>query len=211
MADQLQVENRDGGGKHVNRRLRASGKIPAILYGHGLENVRLSVPAEQLEAAVRHGSRMLDLTGAVSESAIIRDVQWNTWGTEVLHVDFTRVSAHERIEVEVPVELRGEAPGFREGGVVEQHAHQVSIECPAGSIPEKLEISVNELELNESLSASDLELPRGAKLLDPPTMILVSCNPPVEVPEEVEEAAAGEPEVIGAKEEEGGEEAGGGE
>jgi len=202
MAEQLQVEKRDAVGKHRNRRLRESGKIPAILYGHGRESVPLSVPAEQIAAAIRHGSRMVELSGAVNESAFIREVQRDTWGQRVLHVDFTRVSADERIEVELPVELRGEAPGFREGGVVEQVTHRVTIECRASAIPEKLELSVNELGMNESLTAAEIELPRGAKLLDEPQTTIVTCSPPVEVPEEVEEAAEAEPEVIGAKEQE---------
>ena len=205
MAEQLQVEKRDAVGKHRNRRLRESGKIPAILYDHGLESVPLSVPADQLFAAMRHGSRMVDLSGAVNESAFIREVQRDTWGKEVLHIDFARVSAHERIEVELPVELRGEAPGFREGGVVEQVTHRLTIECRASAIPEKLELNVNELNLNESLTAAEIELPPGAKLIEEVETVVVTCNPPLEVPEEVEEAVEGEPEVIGAKEKEGGE------
>ncbi len=203
MAEQLQVESRVVGGKHENRRLRQAGKVPAVLYGHGRENVCLSVLADQLDTAVRHGGRMIELTGAVSESAFIREVQWNTWGTAVLHVDFNRVSADEKIEVQVAVELRGEAPGLREGGVVDQQMHQVTMECPASSIPEKLELSVNQLALNESLTVADLELPKGASIAESESTVIVSCNPPIEVPEEVEEAAAGEPEVIGAKEKEG--------
>jgi large subunit ribosomal protein L25 len=78
MAEQMVVENRDQRGKLDNRRLRKSGKIPAVLYGHGLENVCLAVSSEALSLALRHGSRLVDLTGAVSESAFIRDMQWDT-------------------------------------------------------------------------------------------------------------------------------------
>jgi large subunit ribosomal protein L25 len=148
---------------------------------------------------------MVDLSGAVRESAMIREVQRDTWGKRLLHVDFTRVTADERVEVELPVELRGEAPGFREGGVVEQVTHRLTIECRASAIPEKLELSVNELKLNESLTAADIELPPGASLLDEAQTVIVSCSPPVEMPEEVERPAEEEPEVIGAKEKEEGE------
>ena len=79
------------------------------------------MPADELETALRHGSRLVSLTGAVNESAFIRELQWDTWGTHIVHVDFTRISEHEIVEVRVPVELRGEAPGVREGGVVVQH------------------------------------------------------------------------------------------
>src|SRR3972149_1172416 len=204
MAEQMAVELRDQRGKLNNRRLRRSGKIPAVLYGHGQESVSLAVSAEIFGAVLRHGSRLVDLTGGVSESAFIRDMQWDTWGTHVLHVDFTRISADEIVEVTLTIELRGEAPGVREGGVVDQLVHDVEIACPAGSIPEKLQVNINPLKLNESISLSAIQLPQGAKLLvEDLDAIVVECMVPQELPEEVAaEAVPGEPEVIGAKKEE---------
>ena len=208
MALQLAVELRETQGKLNNRRLRRAGKIPGILYGHGLSNVSLSVPADTLSSAIRHGSRLVSLTGAVSESAFIREVQWDTWGAHILHVDFTRISEHEIVDVRVTVELRGEAPGVREGGVVVQHIHEVGLACPASAIPEKLAVNINHLKLGDSidLKALGLELPQGATIdagdLDE---VVVECVVPMEQAEEAE-AAPGEPEVIGAKEEEESEE-----
>ena len=204
MALQLAVEQRDTQGKHRNRRLRQSGKIPGVLYGHGLECVPLSVAADVLTAAIRHGSRLVSLTGAVNESAFIRDLQWDTWGTHIVHVDFTRISEHEIVEVRVPVELRGESPGVREGGVVVQHVHEVEIACPASVIPEKLAVNINHLMLNESILLNALQVPEGAKVLAADMeAVVVECIVPVELPEEgAAEAVPGEPEVIGAKEEE---------
>lgn len=204
MALQLAVESRNTQGKHRNRRLRQSGKVPGVLYGHGLECVPLSVAVDTLEAAIRHGSRLVSLTGAVNESAFIRDLQWNTWGTHILHVDFTRVSEHEIVEVRVPIELRGESPGTREGGVVVQHVHEVEIACPASVIPEKLDININHLALNETVLLSGLKLPEGAKILAADLdVVVVECIIPVELPEEgTGEAGEGEPEIIGAKEKE---------
>jgi large subunit ribosomal protein L25 len=204
MAQLLPVKSRDTHGKRRNRRLRDGGDIPAVLYGHGLECVSLSVPAEELTAVVHHGSRMVSLTGAVNESAFIRDLQWNTWGTHIVHVDFTRISEHEIVEVRVVVELRGEAPGVREGGVVNQHIHEVEIACPASVIPEKLEVNINHLLLDGTISLAGLSLPQGAKLLaDDLEAIVVECIVPAELPEEGEgEGAVAEPEVIGAKDKE---------
>jgi large subunit ribosomal protein L25 len=203
MAEQLEVAPRGGGGKHVNRRLRRSGQIPAILYGHGKENLRLAVPTEALQATLRHGSRLVVLSGAVNESAFIRQLQWDTYGTHVLHVDFTRVSADELVKVAVAVELRGEAPGVREGGVVNQLITGAQIECPAGSIPEKLYVNINHLKLNESIKLGQLELPEKSKVFGDPEAVVVQCIVPVEKPEaEAGEAVPGEPEVIGAKKEE---------
>lgn len=205
MALELAVQPRNREGKRGNRRLRRSGRIPAILYGHGLANVSLSVDAEAITAAIRHGSRLVSLTGALSESAFIRELQWDTYGTHIVHVDFTRISEHEIVEVRVPVELRGEAPGVREGGVVVQLIHEVEIACPAAAIPERLAVNVNHLKLGESIALGVLELPQGAKILAADMeAVVVQCNVPVELPEEAAgEAAPGEPEVIGAKEKEG--------
>lgn len=207
MALQLDVESRGIQGKHFNRRLRQSGKIPGVLYGHGLESVSLAVSADALTAAIRHGSRLVSLAGAVNESAFIRELQWDTWGTHIIHVDFTRISEHEIVEVRVPVELRGEAPGVREGGVVSQHIHEVELACPASVIPEKLAVNINHLKLDESILLSGLELPQGAKLLAADLdEIVVECVIPVEMPEEGAGEAGAEPEIIGAKDEEGAEE-----
>ncbi|MFZ5832621.1 MAG: 50S ribosomal protein L25 [Planctomycetota bacterium] len=205
MPEELKVEIRDQHGKRRNRRLRESGSIPAVLYGHGQESMSLAIPADQLETALRHGSRLVNLAGAVSESAFIRDLQWDTFGTHVVHVDLTRVSLDETVEVELPVELRGEAPGVREGGVVNHLLHQLRIDCPAGSIPDKLVVKINNLKLNEEIKAGQLELPSGAKLLDDPEEVVVECTVPVEAPEEAEAAGPAEPEVIGAKKDEEGE------
>jgi large subunit ribosomal protein L25 len=204
MAHVLPVETRETHGKRRNRRLRHSGRIPAVLYGHGLENISLAVSAEELADMIRHGSRLVSLTGAVNESAFIRDLQWNTWGTHIVHVDFTRISEHEIVEVRVVVELRGEAPGVREGGVVNQHIHEVDLACPASSIPEKLQVNINHLELDQTVTLANLVLPEGSKLLEADMeAIVVDCVVPAELPEEGSaEAVPGEPEVIGAKEKE---------
>jgi large subunit ribosomal protein L25 len=183
--------------------MRQAGKIPAVLYGHGEDNVSLSVPADMLEAAVQHGSRVVTLEGAVKQTAFIRELQWDVWSRHVQHVDFTRVSADEKVEVSLAVELRGEAPGVKEGGVVEQLLHEIDLECPVASIPEKMSVSINKLALDESIKVADLEIPEGATLVGDASAVVVQCITPLEAPEE-EEAAAGEdePEVIGRKEEE---------
>ena len=204
MAEVLNVECRETRGKRNARRLRNAGKVPAVLYGHGEQSISLSVPAEELDHAVRRGSRLVNLTGGVQQQAFIRELQWDTWGTHVLHVDFTRISEHEKVQVEVTVELRGEAPGLKEGGVVEQLLHQVQIECEVTAIPEKLEVNINQLNLGESVSASELQLPGKAIILGEPDAVVVQCVLPAALPEEEEgDMAEAEPEVIGRKAEEG--------
>ena len=125
------------------------------------------------------------LTGAVNESAFIRDLQWDTWGTHIVHVDFTRISEHEIVEVRVPVELRGESPGVREGGVVVQHIHEVEIACPASVIPERLAVNINHLMIEQSILLGSIELPEGAKILSGDLEeAVVECIIPKEMPED---------------------------
>src|SRR3990172_346594 len=107
MAETLNVKTRETRGKRDARRLRRAGSVPAILYGHGEANHSLAVGADEMAAIVRHGGRVVELKGAVNEKALIRDLQFDTYGIHVLHVDFARVSEHERVEVKVSIELRG--------------------------------------------------------------------------------------------------------
>jgi len=203
MAEELTVELRTERGKRRMRRLRKAGKTPAVLYGHGMESISLAVPTAQLEAVVRHGVRVVQLKGALQERAIIRELQWDTYGLEILHVDLIRVHEHELVEVEVPLELRGEAPGVKEGGVLEQLVHQVRVLCDVSLIPEKVYVPIHQLGLNGQLTLAAAELPAGAKLLDDPETVVVSCLAPKEAPEEEEAAApaapGAEPELIGRK------------
>lgn len=198
-AQTLTVKLRDSFGKRRNRRLRSDGSIPAVLYGHQKAAQSLAVAADELESVVRHGNRFVELRGDVKENAFIKDVQWNTWGNQILHVDFARVSAHEKVHVTVSVELRGEAPGMKDGGVVKHVLHSIELECEAASVPEKLEVNINNLGFNQLIHVSDLELPAGATALLDPTTLVVSCTLQVEVAEEETTEGDNEPEVIGRK------------
>jgi large subunit ribosomal protein L25 len=206
----LTVELRDRYGKRNNRRLRRSGHVPAVLYGHRQDVKSLILSAEELDVAIRHGNRFVALSGGVSENAFIKDIQWNTWGTEVLHVDFARVSAHEKVHVTVAVELRGESPGTKDGGVVKHALHSIDLECEAASVPGKISVNINHLEYGQVLHVGDIELPKGVKALVDASLPVVSCAAPLEVSEEeMDSVDDTEPEVIGRKksEEEEGESA----
>ena len=199
-SQKLTVQTRERGSKRVNRRLRLSGLIPAVLYGHKQSVKNLSLSAHEFGAVLRHGNRFVTLTGEVAESAFIKDVQWNTWGTEVLHVDFARVDADEKILVTVPIELRGESPGTKDGGVVKQSLHSIELECKAAAVPEKLFVNINRLEFEQIYHVSDLELPEGAKVVTDTATVVVSCLLPVEVFDDQDAAAdEAEPEIIGRK------------
>lgn len=196
----LSVERRETVGKRRNRRLRESGKTPAVLYGHKKEVVNLTVATDVIEAALRHGSRFVNLSGAVTERAFIKEVQWNVWGDVILHVDFTRVNEHEHVRLSVPVVLRGEASGVKDGGVVKQHLHKVEIETEPTSAPETICVVINELGFNQQIRLSDVAVPEGVKILDDLDALVVECSEQAEVDETAEaEVDGAEPEVIGRK------------
>jgi large subunit ribosomal protein L25 len=209
MPEVLNVQIRKEVGKAATKKVRKAGRVPAVLYGHGLECVSVSVPYEELGALIRRGGKLVDVQGEVTDTALIREVQWDALGKEVVHFDLVRVSASESVEISLPIELRGTAPGSREGGVVVHIAHDIVIECPVTAIPERVGVSINALALGGSIKMAEVDLPQGAKLLSDPEQIVVQCVAPLEAPEG-EGAAAGEsaePEIIGRKaEDEEGEE-----
>ena len=168
----------------------------------------MALGGAEVKALIRHGARVVDLEGAVKEKAFVRELQWDTFGNAVLHVDLARVSADERVHVEVNVELKGECPGTKEGGVVEHVTHTVEVECPVVSIPDKLVLRLADLHLNGHLNADRIELPEGVKLLTDADTVIATCSKQTEMPEAGAPSEGGaEPEVIRRKPEEKEEEA----
>lgn len=204
MSEVLQVEKREKYGKHHVRRMRDAGKLPAVLYGHGKPTVNLTVPAEQVGAAVRRGAKIVELAGEAEGPALMQELQWDIFSTHVLHLDLLRVKEGQRISITVPIELRGVALGMKDGGVIDHVLHEIEIETDISHVPEKLLVNINALELDASLTLAEIEdLPEGAIILSDTTKTVVQCITPTEMPEEEELPADGaEPEVIGEKAEE---------
>jgi large subunit ribosomal protein L25 len=207
----LVATERDGHGSRVARRLRKQGKVPAVVYGHGEGTVSVALSADELTKAIRHGARVIDLKqGERIQKALIRELQWDALGQDILHADFARVSADERITLDVRVELRGTAPGVTAGGVLVQQIHNLHVECSVVNVPESIRVNVGELQMDQILYVRDLVLPEGVVVKNDPDAIVVQVTPKVV---EAEPAVAApvaeqaEPEVIGKKKEEEGEEA----
>jgi large subunit ribosomal protein L25 len=206
MADavKIQVEARDpqknkGTGSRVSRRLRAQGRIPAIIYGHKQTPVPISLARETVWEMIKKSTHLAELSlGETTEIALVRDVQWDHLGKEIIHLDFARVSADESIEVEVRLDLRGTAPGVAEGGVLEQLVHTLTVTCRANAIPDSIRIDISNLHLNEALHVSDLTgLPEGLVLDAEPELLLVHVTTRAAAPEAAEgEEGAVQPEVI---------------
>ena len=185
------------------RRLRGQGLIPGIIYGHGQDAQSVTLNRHDVDLAILHGERLLEIElDRKKQNVLLKEVQYDTFGQEVLHVDMARVSLDERVEVTVPIVLRGIPAGVNEGGTLQQTMAEVRIECVVTAIPEEIRVSVAGMQVNDSLHARDLPLPEGAVLPDDPDTVVCSVTVLVEVEEKVEgEAAPGapEPEVIGEK------------
>lgn len=198
----LVTEKRDTRGTRLARKARAQGQVPAVVYGHKEETVSVTVKADALLSAIRHGARVVDLQSDGNlQKAQIAELQWDHLGHEVLHVDFRRIAADERIHVTVSVEVRGIAPGVTAGGILDQPIHTLSIECTALNIPESIRVNVNELQLGGAIHVRELHLPPDVKALADPDAIVVHVTAPQAEPEAAAAPGAeqAEPEVIGRK------------
>ncbi len=204
----LATKKRDGKGTRIARRLRKAGEVPGVVYGHKQDTMSITLSLEDLSRAIRHGARVVDLqTTAGVETAQIVELQWDHLGKEILHVDFKRVSRDERIVIAVRVELRGIAPGVSGGGMLDQPLHSLEVECLAIAIPDSIRVNVAELQIGQAIHVKDIQAPEGTKILSDPEAIVVHVAAPVAEAEEGGEAPASvEPEVIGRKAAEEGEE-----
>lgn len=204
----LKVTKREELGTRQVRRLRQQGFIPAVIYGHGEGAVSVTLNEHDVELAIQHGERLLELEfEGKKQNVLIKEVQWETYGQEIIHVDLARVDLDERVEVTVKIVLKGAPAGASEGGVLQQIASEVRIEVAVRSIPEEILVVVNEMNVGDKLTMGDLPLPEGATLIGDAAAPVASVNViaeevEAEVAEEAEEGAAAEPEIIGEKEEE---------
>jgi large subunit ribosomal protein L25 len=177
--------------------------IPGVLYGHKEATLAVTLSAEELEKAIRHGTRVVDLkSDGTVQKALIRDLQWDHLGKELLHIDFERVAADERIVVPVPLEVRGTAPGIAAGGVLDQPMHTLSVECLAINIPASIRVNVGELQLGSVIHVSDLVLPPDVKAMGDPDAVVVQVIAKMVEPEPGAVPAAAEqaePELVGRK------------
>ncbi len=195
----LEVQKREERGTAACNKLRAVGRVPANLYGHGEENVNLSVSADAIHTVIKHGTKVLSLTGHISETALLREVQWDTFGIDVLHIDLTRVSTSESVEVTLPVVVHGEAPGSSAGGQLAFPLHEVTIRCPVGVVPDHLDVNIGSLQIGDAIHAGEIALPEGAEVVTPANDVVVQIVKPSGMAATDTEAAEDgqEPEVIG--------------
>lgn len=190
--DQLETEIRESFGKGAARKLRAAGKVPAVLYGHGSEPQHLAVDAHALYLLVRRSNAIIDLQiEGKSQLALVKDVQRNPvlQGMPAIeHVDLVIVQRGEKVAVDVPVHVEGEsAPGT----ISNLETVSLSIEVEALHIPDAITVSIEGLEEGAHVLASDVELPKGATLLTDPETLVVGIMAP-SAPAAEDEGAEGD-------------------
>jgi large subunit ribosomal protein L25 len=203
MAVTLSATPRSERGKSAARTLRRSGRIPAVMYGHGDETRELSLDALELErliSSISIENTLIDvqIEGADTTRALIREVQWHPYKPLVLHVDFYQIHAGESLKLDVPVRLVGTPVGVREqGGVLQQVLHELHIECLPRNIPETLEIDVTGLAINDSVNVSSVSVPNVTILNDPDLSICSVTGPTVAaLPEEPTTETDVQPELV---------------
>lgn len=209
----LEVKERTAGGKNVNRRLRAAGQLPAVVYGGDLESKTIQVERRTMQTLLRSTEAdnpifLLQLEGTEKKRhTMIRELQADPITGDMIHVDFLRVSMDEEVTVTVAIELVGVPVGVTEdGGILDFVMREVEVTCLPGDIPQQIEVNVEELHIGDHIEVGDLDVPEGAKIEDDPDRVVVSVHvrEELELPEEEEEVEEEllegeemEPEVIG--------------
>jgi large subunit ribosomal protein L25 len=200
----LKAQPRDQKGKNAVRKLRAAGKIPAVVYGHGESTRMLAVDAHELELLfkrVHWENTIIDIEVEGERApvkALVREVQAHAHRPMIFHVDFQQIHAGEKIYVEIPIRLVGTSPGAKAGGVLMHTVTDLEIRTTPDRIPEFLEVDISHLGINDSVHLRDITLPEGVETdIDPDRTICSVAPPAVSTAAEVaQEAASSEPEVI---------------
>ena len=214
---QLKAKTRTEIGKGAVKRMRSQGAVPAVIYGAHSKPVNLAIAVEELEKALHDATSenvlvdlMVDEGGKTNKRlALIQEVQHHPYEDTILHIDFHEVVATEKLRANVPVRPIGEPAGVKTGGgILEYVMRELRVECLPQDLPEVLEVSVEVLEIGQSIHVGDITPPKGVTLLDDKgqTVFLVAAPITEEELAAMTEAAAApsaEPEVITAKKEEG--------
>jgi large subunit ribosomal protein L25 len=177
---QLNIELRSKTGKGISRQLRMADMVPGVVYGKGMDPIAVSIKHRELRAATAGEggqNNLITLVGGGSldqSMAIIVDLQRDAIKGTYRHVDLHRISMTEKLRVTVPIVLKGESIGVKEGGLLDLSHHELHVECLPGNIPDNIEIDITDLAVAHSIHVSDITVPDGVKILDNPKSAVVS-------------------------------------
>ena len=199
-AIQLSVKARSGLGSRANKRLRDEGQVPGVVYGHKEAVVPISFSKKEIESHLNHGAHVFDLAiEGKSEKVLVKEVQYNHLGIDVLHVDFARVSLDEKVTVTVPLELKGTPKGEADGGVLQQFLSDLEIECLVTDIPDAIRFNVSDMGVDSVIHVKEIPLPAGVKALADEDQVVAAVRVIVEEVVETPEGETAQPDVIGRK------------
>jgi large subunit ribosomal protein L25 len=189
----LTIEPRESAHSRATRRLRREGRVPGVLYGHGEAPMCFSVDARELRIAMAGRGAVLELTGDGSSktAAVLKDTQRHPVRGDVLHVDLLRVDLNQPIQTTVPLHLVGaeDAPGTRDGGVMEHVTRELNVEALPNEIPDAIDFDVSAMEINDTATVAEVTAPAGVTILDDPETTVASLTPPrleIEPEEDIE-------------------------
>lgn len=209
METKLQADKREDTGKGVARKLRAAGRVPGVLYGQGVDPVALSVDAREMFRVLHGGAGANALVDLVVDGqdhlAMAREIQRDHIHNTLIHIDFLAVSRTQTITASVPVIETGEAAGVKEGGVVEHHLREVTVECFPQDVPDQIEIDITDIELGGMVHVSDLTAPEGVLIVTSLEDAVLSIITPAVLRVEADLSVPGEEgvEAVPVVEEEG--------
>jgi large subunit ribosomal protein L25 len=208
----LTVKSRAAEGSRAARRLRRDGRVPGVVYGGGVEAVGIEVDARELRLALAAAGAVLDLSidGAKATPVVLKEAQRDPVRGHTSHVDLLRVRLDETIRASVPLELSGveEAPGVKQGGVLEQITRELEVEALPTAIPEAIAHEIGAMEIGETILLSAIAAPEGVLILNDPDETVVATLSPPRLQAEVSEEIEAETEVVGEGAAEQGEEGG---
>jgi len=199
----LKANKRESLGTKAAAMLRRGGRLPAVVYGHKREPVPVWLDAHEFSEGLHHGHRLMEIQlGRTREKIIVKDLQYDHLGKNIIHADLVRVDITETVRLQVPIELKGTPKGSHEGGIIAEHLDHLDIECTASDIPETIVVSIKEMVVGDSIHAGEIELPKGVKLIGDPSSLVISCSlvTTAKTTEQVEAETPAVPEVIGAEE-----------
>jgi large subunit ribosomal protein L25 len=199
----LSATRRTESGKGPSNRLRRAGQIPAIAYGKDLAAVQVAITPKELVKVLGsdHGKNSvveLDIEGGDKLTVMVRDYAYHPISRQLVHADFLAVKLDQPVDVAIPLRAIGKAKGLVLGGVVQQIFRTIPVRCLPEQIPSIIEVDITELDMGESLKASDLKLVEGVTVLLPEEQTIVVCNAPEKAPAEEAAAAAAPAAAAGA-------------
>jgi large subunit ribosomal protein L25 len=201
----LEVRSRAAEGSRAARRLRRTGRVPGVLYGGGGDSVGFDVDARDLRLALAKSGAVLDLSidGAKATPVVLKEAQRDPVRGETVHIDLLRVRLDQAIHAVVPLELTGtdDAPGVKEGGILEQIIRELNVEALPTAIPEAIVHEVGEMQIGDTIALEQIAMPEGVALLDEVEEAVVATLSPPRLQAEADDVEA-ETELVG----EGGEE-----